>query len=61
MSCFYSTDDTLFFLRHFRSMQANSLRNAAANLLRFTYPTRSASSMTESRVPFGSLAASGIR
>ena len=28
MSCFYPTDDTLFFLRHFRSMQANSLRDA---------------------------------
>ena len=61
MSCFYSTDDTLFFLRYTRSVQANSLRNAAANLLRFTYPMRPASSMRESRVPFGSLAASGIR
>ena len=61
MSYIYPTDDTLFFLRYLRSMQANSLRNAAANLLRFTYPTRPAASMREGRVPFGSLAASGIR
>ena len=61
MSCFYPTDDTLFFLWYTRSVQANFLRNAAANLLRFTYPTRPAASMTENRVPFGSLAASSIR
>jgi len=28
MSCFYPTDDTLFFLRYTRSVQANSLRDA---------------------------------
>ena len=61
MSCFYPTDDTLFFLRHLSSVQANSLWDAAANLLRFAYPTRPAASMTASRVPFGSLAASGVR